>query len=66
MPRKYLKGRLKLPRDAAFWAKLEKVWLEEGLKTRQLAERFDLSYATVYNWLKAKHGTVKSPKKRYD
>ncbi len=63
---KHLKGRLKLPRDAAFWAKLEKVWLEEGLRARQLAERFDLSYTTVYNWLKAKHGTAKSPKKRYD
>jgi len=66
MSRNYLRSRLPSLRDAAFWAKLEKVWLEEGLRTRQLAERFDLSYATVYNWLKAKHGTAKSLKKRYD
>ncbi len=66
MASKYLRSRIPSLRDSIFWAKLEKVWLEEGLRPRQLAERFDLSYATIYNWLKAKHGTAKSPKKRYD
>ena len=43
------------------WAKLEKLWTEEGLRASVLAQRFAIGEKNIAKYLKEKHGTSVPP-----
>lgn len=46
------------------WAKLVKVWQEEGLSHKALSDRFGASTTKIQLYLMEKFGTARSPKWR--